>query len=86
MSTMEHTPEPWKLNYLGSCAAGVGIETEDDEVVSVTCSSCQGDDERLSAANARRIVACVNACAGISTEALECRANGEVKAALLEWI
>jgi len=68
---MEHTPEPWKINRQGICLDGVGIDTEDDSVVEVACSDCTGDDERLSEVNARRIVACVNACRGIPTEALE---------------
>ena len=39
---------------------GVGIEAEDDSVVSVTCSSCQGDDPRLTKVDAEFIVQACN--------------------------
>jgi len=58
----KHTKEPWEFDGSGG-----------------RWSLLQGDHEAdigelgsaYSAANARRIVACVNACAGLSTEALE---------------
>ena len=52
---MEHTKEPWR------------VSDKSKRVV------CYGHDEVVinSEANARRIVACVNACAGILTEKLE---------------
>ncbi len=56
----EHTKEPWTL---GPAAVRGG----DGQVVAKTW----GDDGGQELANARRIVACVNACRGISTEALE---------------
>lgn len=68
----EHTKEPWRVgfddgsgdSYITSCS---------DETVVVRGGT---DDWGVShgatdPANARRIVACVNACAGISTEFLE---------------
>ena len=60
--TERHTLLPWQVNfYPGSCALGVGIEGAADTVVSVTCSSCQGDDPRLTEANAEFIVQACNA-------------------------
>jgi hypothetical protein len=57
----QHTPEPWTFG-------------EDNDGWYV-CGCYVGNDEQhgcaLSEANARRIVACVNACAGIPTEQLE---------------
>lgn len=61
-ANQQHSPEPWSIR--GQC--GVWAETK---LIGAT-----GDDEgapELQTANARRIVACVNACAGISTEELE---------------
>jgi len=48
---------------------GVTIDHEDDESAIVICYSGNGP---TSQDNARRIAACVNACAGISTSYLEC--------------
>lgn len=69
MSSNQHTPEPW--------AVGTGYEQNDPGVFifsegksrfgSVIVSS----DVEPSEANARRIVACVNACRGLSTDDLE---------------
>ena len=70
-----HSPEPWRKvpeNELGYCAAGPGIEdAQQNAVVNTVCGECLGSDERLSEANADRIVACVNALKGIPTEWLE---------------
>jgi hypothetical protein len=68
MTEQKHTPEPWKVSGTGTMRyidvpVGNGILQE-----VATCMRVEyGDME----ANARRIVACVNACAGISTEVLE---------------
>lgn len=66
----QHTKEPWV--YDASLPAGV----YSDDVTGSIIATCEGfglaprpGEER--AANARRIVACVNACAGIPTGALE---------------
>ncbi len=67
MSETKHSPEPW--HYVGDSGA-----IEDDE--GVTCAEGWGPGD-LEDLNARRIVAAVNACAGISTEALESGALGE---------
>lgn len=69
---MEHTKEPWQVSRVAS----LNIETEDG----VSVASCGGrSDNRIDPEylynelqqNARRIVACVNACAGILNNELE---------------
>lgn len=76
----KHTPEPWVVS-----AAGYGdwkfeggfngtIVGKDKQVVFAGPSSfkaLRGETEEQATANAKRIVACVNACAGISNEDLE---------------
>lgn len=59
---MSHTPEPWILD-----AACVAAESDQFNNGFYT-ANCRGPDREE---NARRIVACVNFCAGISTENLE---------------
>ena len=74
MSESKHTPEPWEFGYgqtreFGMCL-GIGLNSAPDwHVVAVVspADSVNHADE----ANARRIVACVNACAGVDTECLE---------------
>ena len=74
MSENKHTPEPWVFGYgqtreFGMCL-GIGLNSVPDwHVVAVVspADSVNHADE----ANARRIVACVNACAGIETGHLE---------------
>ena len=46
-----------------------------------TCMESNSGEVPRSEANARRIVACVNACAGISTELLECPGGNVAKVA-----
>jgi len=79
---MSHTKEPWivtggeRIKYI-EARIGNGMLQE-----IASCMVCeQGELE----ANARRIVACVNACAGISTELLE-KVNNFSKAAALQVI
>lgn len=61
---MSHTKEPWAIdqNY------PTDIQSKSEEICSMWARDCREDKAK---ANARRIVACVNACAGISTELLE---------------
>ena len=79
----KHTPEPWKIshddsteewsivtNQQGSIIANVNEETGPELVGSDPVMRKMPGLE-----NARRIVACVNACSGIRTEALEHRAH-----------
>lgn len=59
----QHTQEPWKfIDVIGGCSVYAGRR----EVLRYSFSP---DAENK--ANARRIVACVNACAGIPTDDLE---------------
>lgn len=60
MSDKQHTPEPWKHVGQGDI---IGANNDD------TCAAYLRAD--IGDANARRIVACVNACAGIPTDVLE---------------
>ena len=65
---MKHTPEPWKLQ-LSAVAWEIFGEAkfkEDRHILSI------GRE-----ANARRIVACINACKGVPTEMLERVAEGK---------
>lgn len=71
----EHTPEPWRVE--------IG---EQPETIALLCTSGFAHFELVSdsplgdiSADARRIVACVNACAGIPTDDLE---HGDIAKAL----
>jgi hypothetical protein len=59
--TPKHTPEPWT-------AKGYTLHAADGRRLNNDYTRVSVDEMR---ANARRIVACVNALAGIPTEALE---------------
>lgn len=73
---MSHTKEPWISMPGGRFDRDVIITTQDrvDQSYGEICSmdveftGKMGNEQK---ANARRIVACVNACAGISTENLQ---------------
>ena len=70
---IEHTPEPWeyfeeiheagKLRIYCSVARKAGGKSPEDNILRI---SGEGAEHTV-----RRIVACVNACAGIETETLE---------------
>jgi hypothetical protein len=63
---MSHTPEPWALHEAALKHGNVFITSADDAwliTIGVPATA-------LHIANARRIVACVNACAGIDNERL----------------
>lgn len=71
---MNHTKEPWYGEYNISDEEGPLDEPEfsgeilaDFDDCGITPVICHG----VSEVNAKRIVACVNACAGITNEALE---------------
>jgi hypothetical protein len=61
----EHSPEPWIISeygrYLGGAQFSVCSLARPDRIV----AECKYEEE------ARRIVACVNACKGLSTAGLE---------------
>lgn len=61
-----HTPEPWLV--WGDAQGFARVGTSPNYTVAA-CMHTPGVDSY--AANARRIVACVNACEGMSTESLE---------------
>lgn len=61
-----HTPEPWSYSGLEI----IGSYADDDVRKIANLSSTVGKFE-IEKANARRIVACVNACKGLSNEDLE---------------
>ena len=73
---MNHTKEPWKAVTGGRCDPEVIITTQDridnhkGEIcgMDVEFSGPHGDEQK---ANARRIVTCVNALAGVETDYLE---------------
>ncbi len=68
----EHTKEPWAVGadnppfYAGDTVV-LGVK----EGLPFVLAQCNHNFDELSRANARRIVACVNACQGIETETLE---------------
>lgn len=83
MSKPKHTPEPWKYTDDPSdgCCWTHHVETvardpQMPDYAHGSVADISGEE------NARRIVACVNACAGIPTEALEAGVIGDAYAAL----
>lgn len=78
---MNHTKEPWHVEGYGQ----MNRITDGKETVGyidpIIRARPKIDDIAEGEANARRIVACVNACAGITNEALEA---GYIKH-LVEW-
>lgn len=67
----EYTQAPWKLSGI----APLNICAADGTLIGDCCSGWQGS-ENIREANARRIVACINACEGIPTKDLE---SGEAR-------
>lgn len=60
MTEQKHTPEPWRADI----PSWRFIRAKDGNLIAM-CESNKGE------ANGRRIVACINACAGLATEYLE---------------
>ena len=73
--SQQHTPEPWRVFSHSWSNTSVLADGFDHAIcgldINHATEESQESDEALMGANARRIVACVNACAGIPTEALE---------------
>lgn len=69
MSEIKHTPEPWSWSGMGRIRAG-------NKIIADIWNADNGYISDEEVASARRIVACVNACAGMSTEQLEKGAPG----------
>ena len=63
----EHTKEPW--GYELHCGSYLRIYSETNSGIVDGCGCCGSPN--CEDADARRIVACVNACAGLDTELLE---------------
>ena len=73
---MSHTPEPWSVPQPIVDGAGLPFAPVfATTLIAKVYSTAFGDTEQATA-NARRIVACVNACAGIETYVLELMADG----------
>lgn len=71
--TTEHTPEPWESDLIyvvAPCPNGVHPDIYIAEIAHEDSESRIASPKQQKA-NLRRIVACVNACQGIPTEALE---------------
>ena len=83
---MKHTKEPWMVDLRGGCCAIYakdrehdknGIGKDDDRNIAYSNKSSFFADEGFwkmdekTQIDFKRIVACVNACAGITNEALE---------------
>lgn len=77
--TVRHTPGPWFYNRDEGGLYEHNVNVEEGEICQVFDPA--GNHEGVKAANARRIVAAVNACEGIATSALE---QGVVRELLTE--
>lgn len=65
--TTKHTPEPWVLNKWQGIEDARGMTIE---VCGVALPTGRVPEDHTGHANAARIVACVNACAGINPDAV----------------
>ena len=81
---LKHTKEPWEIQHDNFLNRPCNIRsTSTGQLLGWTVSSFMGPLPPEADANAERIVACVNACVGITNEALE---NGVIKEAMeLFW-
>lgn len=76
---MKHTPEPWSAATRGPNGCPI-IGHKGLMVAMLAHSSLDKDHGEVADANEQRIVACVNACAGINPEAIKPMID-----ALTEW-
>ena len=67
--TNQHTPTPWKIEERGMYSDDIRGGGSNSPIVCMLSLDAKTLTEMK--ANARRIVACVNACEGIDTEVLE---------------
>ena len=74
----EHTPEPWRVGRRGNDVVGSN-GLGDTVAMMIDC-----DSDEQTHANARRIVTCVNACAGIPDELLYDQDPGCLLSAMVE--
>ncbi len=70
---MKHTKEPWKVSSRRATFI-INPNSAYTEVI----AQCYFLDNKTEEENAKRIVACVNACEGITNEALEAGVVGDV--------
>ena len=73
---MKYTKEPWHV-----CEPTERLHAVRAETGRIVADVCYSDTDAQNRMNARRIVACVNACAGVTTEELE---QGGFVAGLIE--
>ena len=67
----KHTPEPWFYHRQGFSTVYIEARIGGGMLQEIAaCGPCQDGTEQQDE-NARRIVACVNACAGVETDLLE---------------
>lgn len=67
----KHTPEPWFYHRQGFSTVYIEARIGGGMLQEIAaCGPCQDGTEQQDE-NARRIVACVNACAGVDTDLLE---------------
>lgn len=82
----KHTPEPWQYHLGRGADPRFHVQTQGGYQIASTPplhrDTRSHDENTQREANARRIVVCVNACAGIPTEALEAGVVGELLAAI----
>ncbi len=64
---MKHTREPWSVSVDGRCI----LKTYSPTKAKILVEGINFFNEDLNKGNIERIVACVNACQGITTEALK---------------
>jgi hypothetical protein len=98
---MKHTPAPWCIGdiqakrypgYPGeSFEAGIHVGDKPNRGNCLAIVYSGGDGALRNSmndieANARRIVACVNACEGIPTEALECQSKKQITPTMIGMI
>jgi len=79
---MKHTPEPWEIMEVGDINKHLCPVKDNVSILTVSTEYLGSKDDEptffgsvYNPEDARRIVACVNACAGIETETLESVAN-----------
>ena len=77
MSENKHTPEPWRAFNNGEGVVGVGTDHSDVCWTRIEEGGWLNSDRTIDTdyENARRIVACVNACVGVDTSWLESMAK-----------
>lgn len=75
----EHTKEPWEV-WTSNSHIRISADGKDGSVVCATRAADGMPVLAIKEADARRIVACVNTCAGLGTAMLETRSLGDVYA------